>query len=78
MIIQFSELHLTCEIHIVDRVTHNSLTHQHFCASQVVHSLHVSVKTDEKVYNWKTATISFIILLIVLMIYKFFKRNMPQ
>jgi hypothetical protein len=33
---EFFELHLTCEIHIFDRVKHNSLNFKQFCVSQVV------------------------------------------
>jgi hypothetical protein len=40
--------------------------------------IHVSVRTDDKVYNWKTAVISFIYFLIVLMMSKILNINMPQ
>jgi hypothetical protein len=39
---------------------------------------HVSVRTDDEVYNGKTAAISFIYLFIVLMISKILNINMPQ
>jgi hypothetical protein len=37
--------------------------------------IHVSVRTDDKVYIWKTAAISFIYLLIVSMISKLLNVN---
>jgi hypothetical protein len=40
--------------------------------------IHFSVRIDEKVYNWKTAAISFIFLLIGLMITKILNINMPD
>jgi hypothetical protein len=38
---------------------------------------HVRVRTDDKVYNCKTATISFIFLLILLLISETLNINMP-
>jgi hypothetical protein len=38
----------------------------------------ISVRTDDKAYNWKTAAISFIFLSIVLLISKILNINMPQ
>jgi hypothetical protein len=41
-------------------------------------AMHVSVRSDDKVYNCKTATISFNFILITLMICKFLNINKPQ
>jgi hypothetical protein len=71
------ELHHTCKICISLNALHR-ISSPISTFEPVKSFIHVNVRTDDKVYNWDTATINFIFILVVSMISKILNIKMPQ